>query len=233
MIKFNDPFDCHPEIDFSQCYSEQSWKRICGMVGVPPENIVQERPKMVELLERNTIQHTDRLNDKLAVLCLSRDPLNLLMWVHYASSHTGFVTEFSIPINPQQSPTEDLLCLAMLFRVEYCKNKPIVDNKSSILTQYAITKGRDWRYEQEERVIDFDRGEGVHPYDRRQVLKSVIAGMRMNGTDFATLKNAVDVMNEELGIHVTVHKAQPVPGEFALFVPGKFNPLCHTIYFRI
>jgi hypothetical protein len=111
--------------------------------------------------------------------------------------------------------------------VEYEKEKPIVTSRESD-TESLLTKGKDWEYEQEERVIDFERGAGIYPYDRNRILKSVIAGMRMSDDDFVVLKNTVDELNNQLGTNVTVHKTEPLKGKFALSVPDRDDLNIHN-----
>jgi len=146
------------------------------------------------------------------------------MWAHYATSHTGFVIEFSIPI--KSTTYDDLNCLAP-FPVEYKKEKPIITDHKFFKEQ-LLTKGKDWDYEQEERVIDVKRGCGIHLYDRKQILKSVIAGMRMSDADFSVLKKSVDAVNTALGINIAVHKAEPLQGKFALFVQDRDDLNVHN-----
>lgn len=37
------------------------------------------------------------IKSNLSVTCFNNNPLNMLMWSHYAQSHTGFLVEFKIP----------------------------------------------------------------------------------------------------------------------------------------
>jgi len=220
---FNDPFDCHPEIDFNNFLSTEFLKKIGKgrKRRLSPAKRISEKPKIIALLKRNESVFREGINNGISICCLSRNPLQLLMWSHYASGHTGFVVEFFIPEIEPRSNLNSLIP----FPVEYKNDKPKVDNSKSKLKEYVLTKGIDWKYEDEERVIDFDRKAGIHAYDRKQSLKSVIAGMRMTDDNFATLKNTVETVNEELGTSVTVYRAQPSPGKFALFVPGKFDAI--------
>jgi len=233
---FNDPFDCYPEVDIkklSKAFAGNNgiFKQICDARGLSPEQRIQEKPKLRKKLESKMEPYfsNEGLRDQIGVCCLSKNPLNLLMWAHYATRHTGFVVEFSIPIKSTLS--DDLNCLVP-FPVEYKKEKPIVGEVK--VRDFFLTKGKDWEYEQEERVLDFDRGidseKGykIHPYDRKQILKSVIAGMRMSDNDFVVLKNTVDAVNTELGTNVAVHKAKSLQGKFALFVQDRDDLNVHN-----
>ena len=39
-----------------------------------------------------------QFSDNVGICSLTKDPLNLLMWAHYAQHHKGFVVEFEIPL---------------------------------------------------------------------------------------------------------------------------------------
>lgn len=253
--EFNDPFDCHPEEDEKaiiqsiiktikknpQTLEEKKHidNIIIGMKGkLSPAQLYLERRKFRRKNEKDFLINCNGVYDKYGICCLSRNPLNLLMWAHYAKDHKGFVIEFAIPTKanfPDSYSSEQIrsYCAQLLFplSVKYEEEKPVITSGDGEETQNKkfLTKGKDWEYEQEERVIDSIRGYGVHTYDRKQILKSVIAGMRMSDDDFAVLKNAVDTVNKEQGMNVTVHKAEPVKGKFALTVLDRDDLNIHNI----
>lgn len=230
--EFNDPFDCDPEMDEYKHLNyikgrKDLFKKVGGDLGLSPAEHIQQKGVMLKRVE-NAIQNGEfgqKLVKNIVGICsLSRDPLNLLMWAHYAKNHTGFVIEFCIPTQAQQYSEENGLERLIPLEVKYEKGKPIVnpgDKRGVISDKYFLVKGHDWEYEQEERVVDSKRGPGIHRYERKIILKSVIAGMRMCKDHFVILKNTVEAMNTELGINVAVYRANPLKGKFALFVPGR------------
>ncbi len=235
--EFNDPFDCYPEIDIQKVLSHTSKKKhlfkfIGDNLGLSPAQRIQEKPKQLKKLEKGLSDksHANLINDQIGICCLSRNPLNLLMWAHYATKHTGFVIEFSIPTESTSFDIDTAYYLTP-FPVDYSTVKPIITSGASDeFNKYFLTKGKDWEYEQEERVIDY-RQSGVHPYNRTQLVKSVIVGMNMSDLDFVVLKNAIDDVNNKHGTNITIHKAEPVKGEFALFVPGRDDLNIHNIVY--
>jgi len=230
---FNDPFDCYPDIDgkaISKAYGQDKafFKELGRRRNLSPAQRIQEKPKQLKNIEKAQ-NINELLNNEVGICSLSRNPLNLLMWAHYASSHTGFVVEFSV-FNEHLSLNDAINCsmtCLVPFPVTYKKEKPIITSRD-LFYEYFLIKGEDWEYEQEERVIDCDRKAGIHPYDRKRILKSVIAGMRMSDDDFAVLKNTVDQVNKEFGINVTVHRAEPLKSKFALFVPDRDDLNIHN-----
>lgn len=227
--EFNDPFDCDPEMDESKHLKymmgrKDLLKKAGDGLGLSPGQRIQNKGVMLKRLEialRNGA-FGQKIVNNVGICSLSRDPLNLLMWAHYAKDHTGFVIEFCIPIQAQTD--EDALKRLIPFEVKYEEEKPIInpyDDERVNSDKQFLVKGHDWAYEQEERVIDYLREHGIHCYERKIILKSVIAGMRMRNDHFVILKNAVEAMNTELGINVEVYRAKPLKGKFALSVPGR------------
>jgi len=183
--EFNDPFDCYQEVDLnklSKSFSENEkfYKNIGDELRLTPAQRIIEKPKQRKKLENEFFSNLAEIfNNQIGICSLSRNPLNLLMWAHYATSHFGFVVEFSIP----SLLDSDCHCLVP-FPVKYNNEKPIITHYKCF-KEHFLTKSLDWEYEKEERVIDLNRGHGIHPYDRKKILKSVIAGMRMSDTDFS------------------------------------------------
>ncbi|WP_052166433.1 DUF2971 domain-containing protein [Methylobacter tundripaludum] len=229
--ELNDPFDCDPERDehkHLEYIKEQKdlLKKAGDSLGLSPAQRIQNKGvmlKRVEIAIQNR-EFSQKAVNEFGICSLSRDPLNLLMWAHYAKEHTGFVIEFCIPTQAQRFSEEDALKWLVPHKVKYEQTKPIVspdDGKLVNVDKYFLVKGHDWKYEQEERVIDSLRKPGIHPYERKIILKSVIAGMRMCDDHFVILKNTVEAMNAELGINVAVYKAEPLKGKFALSIPER------------
>ncbi len=244
--EFNDPFDCRPDVDI-RAISKQVKKSISQedidqiieheKGKLSPADRLIERRKYLNKQQFSEDDYFKIMNDRVGICSLSRNPLNLLMWAHYASKHTGFVVEFSVPTiisheSEQFKTYEDYYFdgfqLLIPLEVHYEKDKPVVNSDEETHKKHFLTKSIDWQYEEEERVLDDVRKAGIHPYNRKQVLKSVIAGMKMTDENFVTLKNAVAKVNKELGINVTVHKAQAVTGKFALFVPDRKDLNIHN-----
>ena len=113
--EFNDPFDLRPRIIFGKSKVAQQKsrelvrKRLKKEDKSIPRDILEE---CVELEQRVEIvlNDPDRFYNILSseyeeqlkmrgVYCLSGIYDNLLMWAHYAKSHTGYCLEFSITNN--------------------------------------------------------------------------------------------------------------------------------------
>ena len=89
----------------------------------------------------------DTLSNKNGILCFSADPVQHLMWSHYAESHTGFLIEFD--------SKHDFLGYAI--KVDYMPGKvvydPTIGPNDAAIEEIVRTKSIHWKYEEEYRVI--------------------------------------------------------------------------------
>lgn len=232
--EFNDPFDCAPDIDTKKTLEYLSkdkniLKQVGNNLGYSPAQRIQNKNRMINSLEREMLKPDwgRRLAEDVGICSLSRNPLNLLMWAHYANDHTGFVVEFSIPQTGEGTETEasDFIT-KYLFPLEviYSDEKPLINPLESQMINMEkqfLTKGRDWEYEAEERVLDHVRGKGIYTFDRERVLKSVFAGLRMSDNDYLKLEVAVNAINSTLNMNVQLFRVEFVKGEYALSIPER------------
>lgn len=99
--------------------------------------------------------------DQFAVLCVSKKHDDLLMWAHYAQSHTGCVLKFRC------LPEKDRpLCVAqeVKYQSEYPLRASMNDyvkhltgqvelDDDNLFKVFALTKSEHWKYEEEWRCI--------------------------------------------------------------------------------
>jgi hypothetical protein len=143
-----------------------------------------------------------KASDSVGICSLSRSPLNLLMWAHYANDHKGFVVEFDIPLESFFPIKDEVKFLEWLIpqKVEYQEFKPVVnfsDDQETKMKKQFLIKGIDWKYEQEERVIDYVEEVAFIKYDQNSILSSVLAGMKMKPSEYHSLKNIIGTLSKE------------------------------------
>lgn len=140
---FNDPFDGKAFIEANLPYEE-----------LDKITFLDRMDKTLKEVILKTIKKSDfakmvnkYINDNTSISCFSKVDDNLLMWSHYADEHKGMCFKFDI------SKDYDFFCIPV--KVEYKKDfliYKITEIKDFLLKQYS-TKGLDWEYEQEVRVI--------------------------------------------------------------------------------
>ena len=110
--------------------------------------------------------------DRLGVLSLSASDRNILLWSHYAMSHSGICLKF---LAEENTP---LFVGAQ--KVEYLTEYPQVhlhDDPDWHIKSFLLTKAHDWSYEQEWRIITTE-GHGNKSFPDN-LLTGVILGVRM------------------------------------------------------
>lgn len=131
-----------------------------------------------------------KIEELIGILCLTESPDNLLMWAHYADSHRGFVVEFdeNSPFFDRRVTPEDEL--HHLRKVSYSTMRPSLTLADVEDFSSFMTKGVDWEYEAEWRMImpleaaskiNKAGKQVVHLYEfPADAMTSVILGCRMN-----------------------------------------------------
>lgn len=105
-----------------------------------------------------TMRH--EINKNLACLCLSKNPLNVLMWAHYGDEHRGFAVE----IDTEKAGFDDeshCIITAPNGDIDYLeeriKGRLKVDQsnvyRTDIISKLLLNKSVHWKYEEEVRVI--------------------------------------------------------------------------------
>ena len=116
-------------------------------------NAIKKRHQNAEGRKLMQARITQLLYNNFGIVCLSCDPLNYLMWSHYANSHSGFCIGFNV---------EKLLNSVKpcgVLPVNYTEEKPVFkigDDPLKYSQKYLGTKGRNWEYEQEFRFVKLD-----------------------------------------------------------------------------
>ncbi|WP_241767186.1 DUF2971 domain-containing protein [Buttiauxella noackiae] len=111
-----------------------------------------------ESIESLTMRY--EINQNLACLCLSKNPLNVLMWSHYADKHQGFV----VAIDTEKAGFDDeakCLITASKGEIDYLgsriKSKLKISQENiydtDIISKLLLTKSLHWKYEEEIRII--------------------------------------------------------------------------------
>lgn len=85
----------------------------------------------------------------MGVLCLTVEPKDLLMWAHYASSHTGVCVGFDSSLPPFSEARA----------VKYVSERPTLPGLepnflgSGVVDEVLLRKSPHWKYEQEWRIV--------------------------------------------------------------------------------
>ncbi len=147
---------------------------------------------------------TQLVCNRFGVYCLSRTPVNYLMWSHYADSHKGFCIGYDlIKLLNQLKKSTDFKVLA----IKYCETIPmynITDDPETFVQKYFGTKGKSWDYEEELRIV-VNNLVNTHFDYSPDVIREVSIGWR---TPKET-ENAILSHLKANGINCPVYKVMP------------------------
>lgn len=200
-------------VDFAQISTFAEFQSFVG----------QNRAKFTRILEDSTstldagLDVLNTLSQQFGVICLTGDPLQPLMWAHYADSHKGMVIEFDANVSLFNYPA--------FLQVDYCADRVVYDasggTSRDVVEQFARRKSPHWSYEQESRLIldlaQTRKVAGTPPmyllrFDPR-LLKSVTLGLRSS----SALRAEVEMLTSAPPLqHLEVFQIVADPNEFKL-----------------
>lgn len=222
---FNDPIDS--KWDYIQQYTTDEIKKYW-------ENFLKKKPHHTQTINEilqnwgsnsSFIEQQNRVFDEyrkgLGVLCFSKNPTNILMWSHYANNHKGIVYEFKDDLfRNTDSLTENF---------NGNDNKVIYSNdrsydllsytltgeeKKAQFAKELLTKAKDWEYEEEYRMIDFEILENDRNKNfKKESLISIIFGVRTNDIEIDIMKYLCKKYSFS---HIQFKKAQFKKGKFEI-----------------
>lgn len=230
-LEFNDPFDCLPHYDITSINQitrmrRDLFKAAGDRKGLSPGKRIQQKGEFVARL-RHRIEDGSFARDLMkpvGVVSLSRNALNIPMWSHYADFHKGLVLEFRIPFMGVRDDLALSIDRLLPFSVKYASQRPHIkigtELPHDLVDKLVLTKSRDWEYEEEERVIDRDRGAGIFPYRRDEILSSVIAGLRISEGNFKRLETLIQNLSDSSMPNLSIFRAHEKKGDYQLEVMG-------------
>ncbi|MDH6634615.1 UNVERIFIED_ORG: hypothetical protein M2355_003906 [Lelliottia amnigena] len=180
-LNFNDPFEFNTsfkldsfentlrknlfDIDLFQHIPPELLESIESLPPLEKERIFNEiKYKITSVFENNKdfIKNTahsalQNFNSELInitrVLSLTKNSSNILMWGHYAQSHSGFALEFDTNdayFNQRRGEKDEF---GYLREITYQRQLPSVDPLLSSVVNHFLIKSLDWAYEEEWRML--------------------------------------------------------------------------------
>lgn len=144
---FNDPFDSVPFINM-----EEFWEK-CGRSLFEKNNgfDLKINPEELSLAVKEMV---DFAQEEMRVCCFTENKGSLLMWAHYAQSHTGFCIEYDTSKMPD---------IIRKFFLPVIYQKQIYDSTHDFrldgnnVFNFLFYKSEEWSYEQEWRIAVYNK----------------------------------------------------------------------------
>ncbi|TSK07302.1 MAG: DUF2971 domain-containing protein [Geobacter sp.] len=211
-LSFNDPYDCRPHYAFEatdreiKAYLKKLFRE--NEANATKNDVNRHVTKILNRVSRtNTDLETvfnrqyETFLQSVGMLCFSKSPENILLWSHYASSHTGICIQFESNVD-----TRSVFMLTQ--NVKYTKDFPIINlvkaTDDEKLSKGLLTKADDWSYEQEYRLILPAQQKLVKYPD--EALKSVIFGLKTTDHNKDLIKNWIAQRKVKPAIYQAVMK---------------------------
>ncbi|MCT7909267.1 DUF2971 domain-containing protein [Arcobacter lacus] len=206
---FNDPFDCN--LSYREDYSFREIKECKKRFLKRNPNVsVEVRKKLFETKGKSFISFMKACKQELinntGILSLSKTNKSITMWSHYSEKHEGLVFELDVE--------KDYTFFKMFGMVEYKKEYELLsylDANKEETTKRVLTKFVDWEYEEEIRIIDFDKY--GHRKFNKNLLKTVYFGLKSSTEN---MKHIIQLCELNGFSHVKFKKAKLITGKFAL-----------------
>ena len=235
---FNDPLDCHFVIDIEHLatMSEMTLKRhVFQEMGRIRENLTRKEKRALapDALKRIKKQIRDpksalpvikESQNKYGIFCASgavkgiESWQSLPMWAHYAVGHEGVCiglsTEAIGRFQEERLRREELL---MFDKVKYSDSVPSVtllmgeSNDADEIAATFFTKSKQWRYEEEYRLIYWDHPSQAVSLGPDAVVE-VIFGAKSSEADRQALCTALRETNPS----AKVYRAKPLYGQYGM-----------------
>ena len=190
---FNDPFDSLPDFDLTGSVESRAalYERV--LARRDPSKTATERAAQALHLAQNPVVDLGsdqarltmqdmfkQVRGELGVYCVCECADSLLMWSHYGGSHSGVCLEFDSSESPFATAQE------VLYAIEREPVRRAQESEERSMEKGLLTKFDGWRYEQEWRVVDFEKGPGVHRIPEK-ALTGIVLGARIDPTHEAKI----------------------------------------------
>lgn len=183
---FNDPFDSLPDFDLTGSVESRAELNERVLARHEPTKTDAERAALALHMAQNPVvdlgsdearlhmQHLfNQLRGQLGIYCVCECADSLLMWSHYGGSHSGVCLEFDSSEAPFNTAQE------VLYASEREPVRRAQESDERSMEKGLLTKFEGWRYEQEWRVVDFEKGPGVHKIPQ-MALTGIVLGARID-----------------------------------------------------
>jgi hypothetical protein len=212
----NDPFECHLTFDRKALLADYRKSRRNHEPGISLERLDQAVAMAEDQLVIDALLHYRERRNSLGILSLSEDPLQLLMWAHYADEHRGAAVELDITHNSLLSRSDGGDKYSDIRKVEYTQQKISGLPWPETIVRVLSTKSTDWSYEREWRLIrtlNLTRvaADGVHVVDfDLSAIRTIYLGAHFDAQnlgDIVKLTSAGEHPKPEiLKVHIAPHR---------------------------
>ena len=181
---FNDPYDCN--IPDGTDFPDENIRILILKKG-------KTSVKLIEKIQRNPTllpQYLKQYIKDSGICCFSKLYDSILMWAHYANSHTGICLKFDT--------TKDSDFFKKPLYANYSEKPPFFDYHGKIqkeIAKFVVTKFKTWQYEEEVRIFknateisnNNKNGKRIFQF-KSEALQEIIFGVRTTEKDMEKIE---------------------------------------------
>ena len=190
---FNDPFEFRANILLDapeQIKIKMAVEKMCQTnPNVTQEEVRKLAPAFLKECEHNGPDRIKRrIFEDYGIVSLTGVLQNILMWSHYADGHKGICIEFCY------SNEAHLDFFARALSVKYRKKLPIINlytEDSLAIGKKLLSKSIDWSYEQEYRIIEYDRNKNEYCEFEPTLMSKIYLGLHISEKNTEIIKSFV------------------------------------------
>jgi hypothetical protein len=224
-LSLNDPFDCQIPINYMEFIDNPEAAREYIAKGMknfkelhdPKINFNAEASFQnltnAGFIDKLIVDEMAELNERFGVFCLSKTHTNMLMWSHYANSHSGFC----FGINTKKLKAEDFYTSE---KIIYHKKYPLISPNAEhidALREQLLHKSTDWSYEKEYRLIGIDCPDRAYQIPFKSI-EQIILGINVSPEN----EERILELKGSILKHVRFYKMKKSKTEFKI-IPGLIN----------
>jgi hypothetical protein len=215
-IEFNDPFDCAPRfLAPTGKMRKELVRRVAESVAIGRSRAERRnlrrnlRRTSKADMEANFENGVDTVLKESGVYSLSTDPASILMWSHYAESHSG------VCLRLRGKPLFEQFLTGHWVGYEDERPKLRIgqETQAALLRKLLFTKARAWQYEAEWRMVQYRGQPGIRRLNAG-ILDGIILGSRVTEAAEQTVLAAI----ERSGAKIEVLRAVEDREEYRLTI---------------
>lgn len=221
-LNFNDPYDCRLTVNMDNSFYEmleyltevnERTKALSQSEVYKRAQFLYNNPEETKILIDNEVV---KVVENFKITCLSKTKKSILMWSHYADSHSGVCLKLDRKM--------DIDFFNSLLKVKYNRVYPtfnyIIDRKKekeSTIRHITGNKFSPWRYEQEFRILKNKnktnfRNDGLLSFNENMLVE-INFGINCPNCKIELIKN---IVGKHYPNKIKLIRAKPIENSFEL-----------------
>ena len=195
---FNDPFEFHSNLVDRKLSANHQLEILKKHGEVLTREEIEKYKRQVRLNKGgfdndHLIELFEQRKQETYVTCFSEVSDNLLMWSHYADKHKGACIGFKTKALQSDYKSDSYFSNVKYYRKIITKN--LSRSREAAIAHWACSKGKNWQYEKEVRIILGSRDSEFVPFNLLSI-EEIIFGCLVSEVKKKNLENLIFNLKE-------------------------------------